>query len=79
MHKKPDIVLILNNSVSMKNRAGFQKSFDKINCEDLFSYTPSATERAIYETKNHGRNNARKSKYCRPKFERRGYVVLFEL
>lgn len=46
--------------VSASNRQELLKSLDKINYRGLFTDSPAAMERAIYELKNNGREDAQK-------------------
>ena len=47
--------------VSLENRVKLLESLDQINYAGLFSDSPAAVERAIYELKNNGRESADKS------------------
>jgi Mg-chelatase subunit ChlD len=50
----------LTDLTGLMARANFLKSLDQVNYKGLFSDSPAAIERAVYELKLNGRNNARK-------------------
>lgn len=50
----------LTNLTGLMARANFLKSLDQVNYKGLFSDSPAAIERAVYELKLNGRINARK-------------------
>ncbi len=50
----------LTNLTGLMAKANFLKSLDQVNYKGLFSDSPAAIERAVYELKMNGRINARK-------------------
>ena len=54
------LVQPLTDLTGLMARANFLKSLDQVNYKGLFSDSPAAIERAVYELKLNGRSNARK-------------------
>lgn len=59
-NQEAKLVKPLTNLTGLVARANFLKSLDQVNYKGLFSDSPAAIERAIYELKLNGRVNARK-------------------
>ncbi len=59
--QKVELVESLADMTDSEARAGFLKNLNRMNYSGLFSDSPAAIERAIYELKNRGRKDAYKS------------------